>query len=500
MRSVSEGAARTRNVAVGALNFSPNWLLIAVGFAVFLGALDQTVVVTLLEPILNGVNVPIDQFYRAAWIVNGYILGYVVAMPLMGRIADVYGHSRVFLAALAIFLIGSLWVSACQGLTLLIIARAVQALGAGALVPVSMAIVAEHVPPERRALSFGLLGAAAEGGGLLGPLWGGSLVELIGWRGHFWVNVPLALPVAFIVLKFSRDRKHERVPVDYVGGILLGGALTTLAIALTDDPVAARPVWVNVALYISAVVFAAAFIWRERVAKTPMLALSLFRSVVFAAGNFTHMLLGGGLIVAMVSVPVFTIAILKGSYFLGGLNLMRLTVMLPVGAVAGGYLAGWIGYHRTTAMGMAISGVGFFFMHFWSASIGDPWFTLNLMLTGLGFGLVIAPISAAVVNSVAETERATASALLTVMRLVGMLIGVALLTSRGLGHFYQLAGTVPLNSPNYTQTVQGLEVGSFQDIFLAAAIVCIAAVVPAMLIGRGVARRFKWTEIWRAPH
>jgi MFS family permease len=500
MTAESESAARTRNVAERARPFSPNWLLIAVGFAVFLGALDQTVVVTLLEPILNGVNVPIDQFYRAAWIVNGYILGYVVAMPLMGRIADVYGHSRVFLAALAIFLIGSLWVSACQGLTLLIIARAVQALGAGALVPVSMAIVAEHVPPERRALSFGLLGAAAEGGGLLGPLWGGSLVELIGWRGHFWVNVPLALPVAFIVLKFSRDRKHERVPVDYVGGILLGGALTTLAIALTDDPVAARPVWVNVALYISAVVFAAAFIWRERVAKTPMLALSLFRSVVFAAGNFTHMLLGGGLIVAMVSVPVFTIAILKGSYFLGGLNLMRLTVMLPVGAVAGGYLAGWIGYHRTTAMGMAISGVGFFFMHFWSASIGDPWFTLNLMLTGLGFGLVIAPISAAVVNSVAEGERATASALLTVMRLVGMLIGVALLTSRGLGHFYQLAGTVPLNSPNYTQTVQGLEVGSFQDIFLAAAIVCIAAVVPAMLIGRGVARRFKWTEIWRAPH
>ena len=161
---------------------------------------------TLLEPILNGVNVPIDQFYRAAWIVNGYILGYVVAMPLMGRIADVYGHSRVFLAALAIFLIGSLWVSACHGLTLLIVARAVQALGAGALVPVSMAIVAEHVPPERRAMSFGLLGAAAEGGGLLGPLWGGSLVELIGWRGHFWLNVPLALPVAFVVLQVLARR------------------------------------------------------------------------------------------------------------------------------------------------------------------------------------------------------------------------------------------------------------------------------------------------------
>ncbi len=500
MTADSESAAPTRPLIAQAVPYSPNWLLIAVGFAVFLGALDQTVVVTLLEPILNGVNVPIDQFYRAAWIVNGYILGYVVAMPLMGRIADVYGHSRVFLAALAIFLIGSLWVSACNGLMLLIIARAVQALGAGALVPVSMAIVAEHVPPERRAMSFGLLGAAAEGGGLLGPLWGGSLVALIGWRGHFWLNVPLALPVAFVVLRFSHDQPRRRVPVDYLGGLLLAGALTTLAIALTEDPVAARPLWVNVVLYVSAAGFAAAFVWRERLTKTPMLALSLFRSVVFAAGNFTHMLMGGGLIAAMVSVPVFTIAILKGSYFLGGLNLMRLTVMLPVGAVLGGYLAGWIGYHRTAAIGMAISGAGFFLMHFWTANVHDPWFTLNLMLTGLGFGLVIAPITAAVINSVAEGERATASALLTVMRLVGMLVGVALLTSRGLGHFYQLAGGVPLNSPNYTQTVQGLEVGSFQDIFLVAAIVCLAATVPAMLIGRGMARRFKWTEIWRAPH
>ncbi|MGD0765930.1 MAG: MFS transporter [Dehalococcoidia bacterium] len=496
----SESATVERRAAARPAALSNNWLLFAVGFAVFLGALDQTVVVTLLKPIMDGVNVPVDQFYRAAWIVNGYILGYVVAMPLMGRVADVYGHSRIFLLALGIFLFGSLWVSACQGLNMLVVARATQAVGGGALVPVSMAIVAEHLPPERRALGLGFLGAAAEGGGLLGPLWGGSLVALIGWRGHFWLNVPLCLPIIFIVLNSSRDKGHEKPYVDYVGGLLLAGALTSLAIALTDDPVAARPVWVNVALYLGALAFGAAFIWREYVIQTPLLALSLFRSRAFAAGNITHMFLGGGLIVAMVAVPVFTIAVKSGSYFEGGLNLMRLTVMLPVGAVAGGVLAGALGYHRTAALGMAISAVGFFVMHFWSATIGDPWFTLNLMLTGLGFGLVIAPISAAVVNSVKQEERATASALLTVMRLFGMLVGVALLTSRGLGHFYQMAGQVSLDNPNYSQQVQGLEVGTFRDIFLVASAMCLAAVVPALLIGRGVARRFKWTEIWRAPH
>jgi MFS family permease len=202
----------------------------------------------------------------------------------------------------------------------------------------------------------------------------------------------------------------------------------------------------------------------------------------------------------MVDVPVFTIIVLKGSYFEGGLNLMRLTVMLPVGAVLGGFLAGWLGFHRTTALGMFISGVGFFLMTFWTENVEDPQFTLNLLLTGLGFGLVIAPISASVINAVAEHQRATASALLTVMRLVGMLIGVALLTSRGLGAFYQQAGNIALDSPEYKKLLTGLEVSTFTDTFRAAAVVCMLALIPALLIGRGVVRRFRWTEIWRAPH
>ncbi len=540
----------------------------AVGFAVFLGAMDQTVVVTLLEPIMNGVNVPLDEFYRAAWVINGYILGYVVAMPLIGRVADVYGHSRIFLVALGIFVVGSLWVSVADSLNVLIVARAVQAIGGGGLVPVSMAMVADQLPAERRALGLGFLGAAAEGGGLFGPLWGGSWVQLLGWRGHFWINVPLAVPIIIIVLNTTgagwltqrlgaylrrfalgaaflgaaaivvsleglwgdgslhalfasghlwvalplslpllaiitampRQEGAPRAPVDYLGGILLGGALTCLAIALTDDPVNARPPAINATLYVLAAGFGAAFLWREHLTKVPMLMLSLFRSLPFSAGNLTHLLMGGALIVAMVDIPVFTIVVKNGSYFEGGLNLMRLTVMLPVGAVLGGVLATWLGYHRTTALGMLVSASGFFLMSFWSANISDPEFTLNLLLTGLGFGLVIAPISAAVINAVGENQRATASALLVVMRLVGMLIGVALLTSRGLGRFYQQAGTVPLDSPEYRELVAGLEISTFSDTFVAAAIVCLVAVVPALLIGRGIVRRFRWTEIWRAPH
>jgi MFS family permease len=363
--------------------------------------------------------------------------------------------------------------------------------------------VADHLPAARRAVGLGFLGAAAEGGGLFGPLWGGSWVQIIGWRGHFWINVPLCIPVIVIVLMFMRrsgEKKAERAPVDYLGGLLLGGALTCLAVALTDDPVNGRPLAINLALYFGAVLFGGSFFLRERLAKVPMIMLSLFRSRPFTAGNLTHLLVGGTLIVAMVDIPVFTIVVKNGSYFDGGLNLMRLTVMLPLGAIFGGFLAGWLGFHRTIALGMIISAVGFGLMTFWTQDVHDPQFTLNLLLTGLGFGLVIAPISASVINAVADHQRATASALLVVMRLVGMLVGVALLTSRGLGAFYQRAGSVPIGSPEYAQLVKDLEVSTFTDTFRAAAVVCVLAVIPAMLVGRGVVRRFRWTEIWRAPH
>jgi MFS family permease len=111
---------------------------------------------------------------------------------------------------------------------MLIVARAVQAIGGGALVPVSMAIVADYLPLERRAVGLGFLGAAAEGGGLFGPLWGGSWVQLLGWRGHFWINVPLCLPIIAIVLVFmarTGERRAEKASVDYVGGLLLAARL-----------------------------------------------------------------------------------------------------------------------------------------------------------------------------------------------------------------------------------------------------------------------------------
>lgn len=218
------------------------WVVGLAGLGVFLAADDQTSVVALLPKMIDDVGLAQDQFYRAAWIVNGYILGYVVAMPLMGRVADLFGRGSVYAVALAVFVGGSIWVAVSSDLTLLSVARGVQAVGAGAVVPVSMAIVVATVAPGRRALGLGAIAAASEAGGLIGPLWGGGLADLIGWRGVFWLNAPMCLPIAAAIWRLAPARSEvARRQIDLPGALLIGISLVCLTVALTDDPIEARP-------------------------------------------------------------------------------------------------------------------------------------------------------------------------------------------------------------------------------------------------------------------
>ncbi|HEY7268369.1 MAG TPA: MFS transporter, partial [Dehalococcoidia bacterium] len=347
----------------------------------------------------------------------------------------------------------------------------------------AMALVMQTLPLERRTFGLGAMAAAAEAGGLVGPIWGGGIAQVLGWRGVFWINIPLCLPIAFMMLRQSRliDRPQSR-RVDFAGAALLGVALVFLTVALTDDPVARRPDGLTAALYAGAAIAFAAFLLRQFRAHHPLVDLSIFRKLPISAGIFTNGLVGGALIVAMVTLPLFTNVVLLGSAIEGGLNLMRLTVALPIGALLGGYTGPRLGLSRVGALAMLLAGGGFLLMSRWDASPAFLTFSVPLFIAGLGLGLIIAPVNSSVLEHVAETERATVSSLLTVMRLIGALVGVGLLTTRGLGGFYAQAGLIPLDDPSYVDHVKTLEIGAFHDTFLAAAIVCFATIIPALLL------------------
>ena len=211
---------------------SARLVLAIVCLGVFSTALDQTVVVTALPSVMLDIKIPLAEIDQASWIITGYLLGYTLAMPLVGRISDIYGYPRIYQASLVIFSIGSLMVALASTLPEMVTARVIQAVGGGATVPISMAIASSVMPPGKRALAVGLVGAAAEAGSVLGPLYGGAIINLLSWRWIFWLDIPqTALLIAALALLTNQRRGEGRV--DFLGGILLAGALTALIVSLS---------------------------------------------------------------------------------------------------------------------------------------------------------------------------------------------------------------------------------------------------------------------------
>ncbi|MEE9203178.1 MAG: MFS transporter [Dehalococcoidia bacterium] len=464
----------------------------------FLAALDQTVVVTALPSIMQDIQLPVTKLEQAMWIITGYLLGYTFAMPLMARLSDVYGRVRVYVLSLLLFMVGSVLVATADSLGWLVGARVVQAIGGGATLPVTMAIAADIFPERRRAVTLGIIGAAAEAGGVLGPLYGGLLINFAGWRWIFWVNLPLGLLIAILVLWLIPATPRLRVPVDYAGGLLIAVCLALLTFGLWQEVGNPRPLWQTAGLVAGSLVFLAAFILRERHTPHPLLDLSLFRRLTFASANWAHLLVGGALIIAMVNVPLMTDTVLGQPPLEGGLRLMRLSGAIPLGAVAGGLLCGRFGYRLPMLLGLGLTALGFYWLSGWGLDIADPAMTVHLATTGFGFGLVIAPIAAAVIDQAGEARRGVAAAVVTLSRMVGMMVGLSVLTSWGMGRYASDTSAIPFPFPqagdsaaqaqqrllSYQEQVTEATLGLFNDLFWAAAVVALLAVVPAVLMAR----------------
>ena len=189
---------------------SQRWLLAAVAGGVFIAADDQTSIVAVLPPIINDLGITVDDFYRSSWVINGYLLGYIIALPVLGRVADVYGRRRIFAAALGVFMVGSAAVALAPTFEVLVVSRALQAIGGGGVVPVALAIVVDELPPPRRLFGLGAIAAASEAGALIGPLWGGAIADWIDWRAVFWINLPMAVVPLLMVLASRRTQASRR--------------------------------------------------------------------------------------------------------------------------------------------------------------------------------------------------------------------------------------------------------------------------------------------------
>ena len=492
------------------------WSILTItGLGAFIAALDQTVVVTALPSVMLDLKIPITELDRVSWIITAYLLGYTVAMPLIGRLGDVYGYPRVYQASLIVFCIGTSLVAVAPDFEWMIGARVIQAIGGGGTVPIGMALAVSLVPPGRRALALGVVGGAAEAGSMLGPAYGGAIVELSSWRWIFWLNVPQAAMVFAAVMwlpgsqliPLRRGRPHPNplpegegtARVDYIGGALLIAALLLLSLALSRKDLFTLDSPIPFVLAASGLGMFWMLLVVERRVWQPLLAHVFLRSWNFIVSNITQGLVGVSLILAMVTVPLTADTVMQKEPFTGAMWLLRMTGVIPLASVAGGWLLPRLGARTLTVAGLLMVAAGLFLCSRWELGVDDPELTLQLLLAGVGFGLVIAPILHRALSAVGEDYRATGASLVTVSRMMGMTLGLAAMSAWGVEHFQVLTSGLefPILQPGetseahatrltqYTDDLNTAGLTVFRNFFRAAAIISLAAIPFALLPERG---------------
>ena len=473
-------AARARLTSLGS---SESIVLGIICLGVFSTALDQTVVVAALPSVMVDLEIPLTDLDTASWIVTAYLVSYTVAMPLAGRLSDVYGRVRMFQAALVLFSIGSALVALAPDFPWVVSARVLQAIGGGATVPIGLAMAVGIVSPERRGIALGLVAASAEAGSVLGPLYGGAIIEWIGWRWIFWLDVPQSF-ILIALLAILPNAANPSAKMDYFGALALGGALTVLTIGLSQRSIFSGESFVPFLMLGLGVLLVLVLIVVERRAVQPLLASFLYTSKAFVSSNVTQFLVGVALIISLVSVPLMASTVMEKRAWESALHLVRLTAAIPVGAVVGGYIMRWTGVRPVCVTGLAFMGAGLLIMSSWGTEVEGLRLSAPLAVAGLGFGLVIPPISVSALSAAPSHYWGAAASLVTASRMVGMALGLAALSAWGIERFYSLTAHVTVGA-TYQQTEAPLiaaGVTVFQNMFTIAGFLSLTAILPALLM------------------
>ena len=520
-------------------------LLAVFGAGVFLAGLELMITAVALPSILddlvkaNGTSAW-TELRKASWIINGYLLAYILMMPLAGRLADLWGARRLFMIALVVFTLGSLLAGMAQDLDQLIGARLVQAVGGGVLVPVGTAAAAHLYEAHGRPRALGVIGALTFLGMAAGPFLGAAILSAIhpdsvlesrgltggaleavlvpAWRWIFYANIPIAIAALVLAWAAAPGWETPRRPgrIDLVGAAVFGIALTSGLVALTllgadGDPASPfTPGRLSLTLAVVAIVATGLAIIRATRVADPFLDVRLFSRSGFSAATLVSLLTGYAFATAIIGGAVFVDRVLYGGPDEQRLALGALAGATAAGALASGFAVRVASYRLVTLVGLAGSIVALIAMARWSPATTTVEAAAALGLFGLGFGLSVTPRSTAAVEAAGQGSFGAASSVVTVARMLGMAVGLAVLTAYGSTTIDRLSAQVyatpdaylayipenlrdrPLKDPLVVEALESWasrEAASIMvGLYLVAAIVLVIAVPPALALG-GTPRR-----------
>jgi EmrB/QacA subfamily drug resistance transporter len=400
-------------------------ILFAVLLGMFLGALDQTIVGPVLPHIVGDLQGA--DYY--AWVVTAYLLTSTVSVPIYGKLSDLYGRRPLLLIGIVIFLVGSALSGLSQTMWQLILFRGIQGLGAGALFPISLAVIGDLFTPAERGKYQGLFGAVFGVAFLLGPGLGGFLTDTFSWHAIFYVNIPIGILALAVIARLLPTVKTEgaRNTIDYLGVTTLIVGLVPILIALTvaEDGNWGNPwIW---ALFAVGAIGLVTFVWAEARAEEPIVPLHLFRDRTFSASMVAIFLATFGFGAAIIFLPLYFQVVQGASATESGYMLLPFLIGLIFSSILSGQIVARTGRYRTllvVAMVLLIAGLGLMTQLRFDTPDTTLW--AWMFVAGLGVGPTFAVFTIVVQNAVPFHELGAATSDLTLFRQIGTTVGITM--------------------------------------------------------------------------
>ncbi|GAA1804913.1 MDR family MFS transporter [Agromyces neolithicus] len=399
-------------------------VLIAVMLATGLIAIDSTILATAVPSIVDDLG----GFAQFPWLFSIYLLAQAVSVPVYSKLADTIGRKPIMLFGIGLFLVGSVLCGFAWDMTSLIVFRAVQGLGAGAVLPVSITITGDIYSVRERARVQGYIASVWAISSVVGPTLGGVFAEFASWRWIFFVNIPLCLIAAFMLMRnYHESVGREKHRIDYAGASVLTVGLTLVILAVLEGGQAwAWLSWQSLAAFGLGGVLLVAFVFIERRAAEPVLPLWVFSRRLIVTTSLISLGVGAVLIGLTSYVPTFLEATADASPLVSGLAVAALTLGWPIAASNSGRLFLRIGFRRTALIGLTITVSGAaallaasFAPNVWTTAIA-------CFIVGLGLGLVASPTLIAAQSSVPWAERGVVTGANMFLRSMGSAVGVAI--------------------------------------------------------------------------
>ena len=400
-------------------------ITIALMLGMALAALDTTIVGTAMPSIVG----KLGGITLYSWVFSIYLLTSTTTVPIYGKLADLYGRKPLFLFGATLFLIGSAASGVAQSMEQLIIFRAIQGLGAGAVLPIVLTIIGDIFALEERARVQGLFSGVWGLSSVVGPFVGGLIVDHFSWRWVFFVNIPFGLVSMLLLIIFLKEHvERKKHHLDYLGTVTLTGSVVALLFALLQGGTSwAWTSFQSIALFVVAIVLFVFFVRAEQRAEEPILPLDLFKNRIITISSIGGVALGVLMFGITSYVPLFIQGVKGGSATSAGITLGPLLLAWPIAATISGKVVITYGYRLTAVLGMFAATLGVVMTMFFNAQTSLAFIIIAMVLIGTGLGFASSVFILSVQNAVPWNLRGVATATTQFFRTMGGTIGVAIM-------------------------------------------------------------------------